>query len=113
MGFNFANPPPSSPLSPEERALIDAAVAEGKVRVIPRGVSGLEPLTPQQLDWKTGGSLAAQKSAETRRRAQRLRQAQVAHMSGQGMSSRAIAAALVLPLSTVQADLRAIKERRA
>lgn len=40
-----------SALSPSDRALIDAAIAAGVVRVIPRGVSGLPEVAPLSFAW--------------------------------------------------------------
>lgn len=45
MRLDFRNPPPREPrgLDPEARRLIDEAVAAGRVKVIPRGVSAFTP----------------------------------------------------------------------
>ena len=54
-------------ISPTDRALIDAAIAAGRVRKIPRGVSGIDPATGH--GWKTIGAAMLAND----RRAKRLR----------------------------------------
>lgn len=46
----------------EERALVEAAIAQGKVRVIPRGVSGLpDPTKPNPKALSVGRTGAARR----------------------------------------------------
>jgi DNA-binding NarL/FixJ family response regulator len=112
MGLNFAAPPPSSPLSAQERALIDAAVAEGKVKVIPRGVSGVSELAPATINPGSYGrptDYARAKAHGARRATKTLRKAQVAHMRREGMTVCAIAVALGWSQITIRNDIAELK----
>jgi hypothetical protein len=58
-------------ITPADRALIDAAIAAGRVRKIPRGVSGIDPETGH--GWKAIGAamLANDRRAKRLRRCER------------------------------------------
>lgn len=96
-------------LTPEERRLIDTAIARGRVRRIPRGVSGL-----QRYRWKDGDLVAIEGGAAHAGRKRRqsrahrgvqARRAQVRVLFDRGLTGPAIAEALGVDLRTIYNDV--------
>jgi hypothetical protein len=101
-------------MSAEDRALIDAAIAAGKVRKIPRGVSGIDPATGHGWQHIGAAMLANDRRAKRVRRCEKsqpvpvVRAAtsegvdkQIRAMRRQGMTYDAIAASLGMVKSDV------------
>jgi len=99
-------------ISPADRALIDAAIAAGRVRKIPRGISGIDPATGR--GWREIGVAMLANN----RRAKRLRRCgkpspvaraqtregldrQIRDMRRSGMTFASIAASLGLSKTNV------------
>ena len=82
----------------EERALIDAAIAEGRVRVIPQGESGI-PFIGYGMgtSYATGAILARQQRAAKRRE-------KVIRLAAEGLSISQIADKLGVPKGTIAQD---------
>ena len=84
----------------EERALIDAAVAEGRVRVIPQGEGTFRyPVVGEQFTIASGAVLARQKQAAKRRE-------KVIRLAAEGLSISQIADKLGVPKGTIAQDYR-------
>jgi hypothetical protein len=98
-------------ITPAERALIDAAIAAGRVRKIPRGVSGIDPITGRT--WAQTRTAMA----DNKKRGQRIKQGivpivrattrdgvdeQIRMLRRAGMTYAAIAASLGITKSIAQ-----------
>jgi hypothetical protein len=101
-------------ITPADRALIDAAIAAGKVRKIPRGVSGIDPETGRGWQQIGAAMLANDRRAKRISRCEKPRPDPVARaatseginkqiraMRRQGMTYDAIAASLGMVKSEV------------
>jgi hypothetical protein len=97
-----------------DRALIDAAIAAGRVRKIPRGVSGIDPETGHGWQEIGAAMLANDRRAKRLSRCKKLQPAQIARaatsegiskqiraMRRSGMTYDAIAASLGMVKSNV------------
>jgi hypothetical protein len=65
-------------ITPADRALIDAAIAAGRVRKIPRGVSGIDPATGHGWQQIGAAMLANDRRAKRLRRCEKPQPAPIA-----------------------------------
>lgn len=95
-------------ISPTDRAIIDAAIAAGRVRHIPRGVAG-EAVMLYGGRHKSG-SYGASPGRRVQKKADGAeRKSRVAALWNAGHKPKAIAAAMELPPALVYAELRGLQ----
>lgn len=114
----------TSHITSAERALIDAAIAQGKTQTIPQGKSSydgviwdvaknrLVSLNPERTGWKAArkNSFRGHKSRQTDPVIQQRRDSILA-MAQAGQFTRDIADALNISESTVESDIKAMRKK--
>ena len=88
-------------ITPEERALIEAAIAAGKLKRIPQGVSSYNAAEGES--WRKKHNTIARKTAIAQKR-----RAKVRAMHAQGKTTRETAEALGVSIGMVGDDIRAL-----